>query len=173
MNPRLKLQLGDITHMETEAVVNSTDVSLAAGGPVHVAIHRAAGPGLEAECQDLGECPPGQARITGGHNLAAPYVIHTVAPTWLGGGSGEPEVLSACYTNALRLAVARGIRSVAFPSIGSGPQPQIPLDVAAPLAVGAILDFLEAHPLPEKVFLVCYNIQAYQAHQKALKEALP
>lgn len=170
---RLKLQLGDITAMSTEAVVNSTDSSLTAGGPVHVAIHRAAGPGLGAECAEIDGCPPGEARITGGHNLASPFVIHTVAPTWVGGQAGEERTLAACYQNCLRLAKARGIRSVAFPSIGSGSEPQIPLDVAAPVAVRTILGFLEQSELPEQVVMVCYNIQAYQAHQHALKEALP
>ena len=135
MTSRLKLQLGDITAMNTEAVVNSTDHSMAAGGPVHVAIHNAAGPGLGEECLDVGVCPPGEARITGGHNLSAPFVIHTVAPTWLGGTAGELKQLASCYHSVLRLAKGRGIRSVAFPSIGSGTQPQIPLDQAAPLAV--------------------------------------
>ena len=173
MDSRLKLQLGDITAMGTEAGVNSTDETLAAGGPVHVAIHRAAGPGLEAECLEVGDCPPGEARITGGHNLNIPFVIHTVAPTWLGGQSGERKALESCYVNVLKLARARGIRSLAFPSIGSGNQPQIPLDVAAPLAVNAILAFLAESELPEQVVMVCFNTQAYQAHQKALKEALP
>lgn len=173
MVSRLKLQLGDITSMGTEAVVNSTDETLAAGGPVHVAIHRAAGPGLEEECLGVGDCPPGEARLTGGHNLASPFVIHTVAPTWQDGSEAEAGVLASCYRNALRLAKARGIRSVAFPSIGSGTEPQIPLEVAAPVAVKTILDFLEANELPEQVILVCFNAQTYQAHQKALKEALP
>jgi O-acetyl-ADP-ribose deacetylase len=173
MPSRLKLQLGDITSMSTEAVVNSTDETLSGGGPVHVAIHLAAGPGLEEECQEIGDCPVGEARITGGHNLTAPYVIHTVAPTWVGGSEGERNALAACYTNALKLAKARGIKSVAFPSIGSGGQPQIPLEVAAPVAIGSILEFLKTSAIPESVVMVCFNIQAYQAHQKAFKEALP
>jgi O-acetyl-ADP-ribose deacetylase (regulator of RNase III) len=173
MFSRLKLQLGDITSMGTEAVVNSTDETLAAGGPVHAAIHQAAGPGLGDECSELGDCPVGEARITGGHNLVAPFIIHTVAPTWVGGQGGELELLAACYQNALKLAKARGIHSVAFPSIGSGSQPQIPLEVAAPLAVNTILKFLAESDLPEQVVMVCFNIKTYQAHQKALKEALP
>jgi len=173
MTSRLKLQLGDITAMNTEAVVNSTDHSMAAGGPIHVAIHEAAGPGLGEECMDVGVCPPGEARITGGHNLAAPYVIHTVAPTWVGGTAGELKLLASCYHSALRLAKGRGIRSVAFPSIGSGSEPQIPLDLAAPLAINTILEFLAANALPEQVIMVCFNIEAYQVHQKALREALP
>ena len=173
MTSRLKLQLGDITSMTTEAVVNSTDETLAAGGPVHVAIHLAAGPGLEAECAALGDCPVGEARITAGHKLPSPFVIHTVAPTWVGGTAGEEKQLASCYLSALRLAKARGLRSVAFPSIGSGSEPQFPLEVAAPLAVNTILGFLAGNPLPEQIVMVCFNIKAYQAHQHALKEALP
>jgi O-acetyl-ADP-ribose deacetylase (regulator of RNase III) len=173
MPSRLKLQLGDITSMRTEAVVNSTDETLTAGGPVHMAIHQASGPGLGQECANLGPCPVGEARITGGYDLVAPYIIHTVAPTWVGGKGGELELLASCYVNALRLAKARGLRTVAFPSIGSGAQPQIPLEEAAPLAVRTILKFLAESELPEEVVMVCFNIKTYQAHQKALKEALP
>jgi len=116
---RLQLQLGDITAMNVEAVVNSTDESLLSGGPVHVAIHRAAGPALGEECENL-ECPVGEARLTGGHDLSSPYIIHTVAPTWEGGDAGEAGDLASCYLSCLRLAEEHGLRSVAFPSIGSG-----------------------------------------------------
>jgi O-acetyl-ADP-ribose deacetylase (regulator of RNase III) len=173
MTNRFRLQLGDITSMAVDAVVNSTDSSLLAGGPVHVALHRAAGPDLARECEDLGECPVGEARITGGHGLAAPYILHTVAPIWVGGTAGEREALASCYTSCLRLAEAHGIESVAFPSIGSGPQPQFPLEQAAPLAVRTILDWLAGHALPRVVVLVCFDAATYQIHQKSLKEALP
>jgi len=173
VSSRFRLQLGDITSMNVDAVVNSTDASLTSGGPVHVAIHRAAGPELLAEVEGLGECPPGQARLTGGHHLASPHIIHTVAPTWMGGRDEEVRLLESCYLESLRLAEANGIRSLAFPSIGSGPQPQIPLETAAPVAIRTILDFLGQHELPEQVVLVCYTIATYQIHQKILKEALP
>jgi O-acetyl-ADP-ribose deacetylase (regulator of RNase III) len=173
MSNRFRLQLGDITSMAVDAVVNSTDQSLLAGGPVHVAVHRAAGPELARECEDLGECPVGEARITGGHSLAAPYILHTVAPIWVGGSAGEKEALASCYLSCLRLAEARGIESVAFPSIGSGPQPQFPLEQAAPLAIRTILDWLDHHALPRVVVLVCFDIGTYKIHQQSLKEALP
>ena len=173
MSSRLKLQLGDITAMSVDAVVNSTDATLLAGGPVHAAIHRAAGPELMADVEKLGECPPGQARITRGHHLPAPYVIHTVAPTWMGGQDGEAEVLASCYLESLRLAEANHLGSVAFPSIASGFQPQVPLELAAPVAIGTILAFLGAHDFPEQVVLVCFTPATYQIHQKILKEALP
>jgi len=173
MTNRFRLQLGDITSMNVGAVVNSTDNTLLAGGPVHVAVHRAAGPELARECEDLGECPVGEARITGGHSLTAPHVLHTVAPIWVGGTAGELEQLATCYRSCLRLAEIHGIESVAFPSIGSGTQPQFPLDQAAPVAIRTILDWLEGHILPQVVILVCFDAATYQAHQKSLKEALP
>jgi O-acetyl-ADP-ribose deacetylase (regulator of RNase III) len=173
MAPRLKLQLGDITSIDVEAVVNSTDVTLLAGGPVHVAIHRAAGPGLFRECEDLAECPIGEARLTGGHDLGTPWILHTVAPTWINGNAGEAQALAACYRSCLQLAADHHIRTLAFPSIGSGIQPQIPLEQAAPIAIQTILQFLEGHVFPDQVVLVCFNAATYQIHQKVLKEALP
>jgi O-acetyl-ADP-ribose deacetylase (regulator of RNase III) len=173
MTNRFRLQLGDITSMSVDAVVNSTDQTMLAGGPVHVAVHRAAGPELAMECEDLGDCPVGEARITGGHGLPAPYILHTVAPIWVGGSAGEKEALANCYLNCLRLAEARGFESVAFPSIGAGTQPQFPLDQAAPLAIRTILDWLAGHDRPQLVILVCFDAATYLIHQQSLKKALP
>ncbi len=173
MTPRLQLQLGDITAMDVEALVNSTDASLLDGGPVHKAVHRAAGPSLLKACEKLDGCPPGEVRLTPGYQLRAGSVIHAVPPTWQDGLHGEPELLAACYRSALELARKRGFRTLAFPSLGSGRQPQIPLEIAAPIAVRTILAFLETSPLPEKVILVCFDPTTYQAHQRVLREALP
>ncbi|HQL47965.1 MAG: O-acetyl-ADP-ribose deacetylase [Acidobacteria bacterium ADurb.Bin340] len=173
MNQRLQLQLGDLTAMDVDVLVNSTDPSMRDGGPVHKAVHAAAGEGLAAECVQVGGCPVGEARLTRGHDLKAPFVIHTVAPTWRDGLKGEPAQLASCYRSALALAELRGFRTLAFPSLGSGRQPQIPLEVAAPIAVRAILAFLEDHAFPEKVYLVCFDAPTYQAYQRALREALP
>lgn len=118
-------------------------------------------------------CEPGEVRITPGYQLRAQSVIHTVAPTWMDGAHGEPEALGACYTEALKLARKQGFRTLAFPSLGSGRQPQIPLEVAAPIAIHSIQAFLEESPIPEKVFLVCFDTTTYQAYQKVLREALP
>jgi O-acetyl-ADP-ribose deacetylase len=173
MTARFLLQLGDITSMNVEAIVNSSDATLLDGGPVHAAIHAAAGPGLREECAALRGCPVGEARITRAHGLGARHIIHTVAPTWNWGSPMEEQALGNCYRNALELAAAHHLRSLAFPSIGSGRQPQIPLDKAAPIAVTAILGFLNTHILPEKVVLVCFDVPTFQAYQCALKEALP
>ena len=173
MATRFFLQLGDITSMNVDAIVNSSDTTLLDGGPVHSAVHGAAGPGLRAEVSALNGCPIGEARITSAHGIGARHIIHTVAPTWNWGTPVEQEALASCYRNSLALAVAHGIRSIAFPSIGSGRQPQIPLDIAAPIAVSAILSFLETSPLPEKVVMVCFDAPTFQAYQRALREALP
>ena len=173
MATRFFLQLGDITSMNVDAIVNSSDTTLLDGGPVHSAVHGAAGPGLRDEVSALNGCPVGEARITSAHGIEARHIIHTVAPTWNWGTPMEQEALTSCYRNSLALAVQHGIRSIAFPSIGSGRQPQIPLEIAAPIAVSAILSFLETSPLPEKVVMVCFDAPTFQAYQRALREALP
>ena len=173
MHSRIQLQLGDITALAVDALVNSTDRTLLDGGPVHKAVHEAAGESLAKACEKIGSCEPGEVRLTPGYQLRAQSVIHTVPPTWMGGSRGELDTLASCYTQALDLASKRGFRTLAFPSLGSGKQPQIPLEVAAPVAIHSILAFLEKHPLPEKVFLACFDAATYQAHQTVLREALP
>lgn len=173
MTPRLVLVLGNLVDMEVDAIVNSTDITLLDGGPVHQAVHAASGPSLARACGRFEGCPPGEVRLTPGYQLKAPFVLHTVAPTWVDGSHGERETLSACYGLALAVARERGFKTLAFPSLGSGLRPQIPLEVAAPIAVRAILSHLDAQPLPEKVFLVCFDAPTFQAYQRALKEALP
>lgn len=170
---RIQLQLGDITAMDVDALVNSTDTTLLDGGPVHKAVHEAAGPALAQACEKLETCEPGEVRLTPGYQLRAQSIIHTVPPTWINGTHGEPEMLAACYTHSLDLAQKQGFRTLAFPSLGSGRQPQIPLEVAAPIAIGNILAFLGKSMMPEKVFLVCFDTTTYQAYQKVLREALP
>src|SRR4051812_10339473 len=115
------------------------------GGGVDGAIHRAGGPRILDECRAIrarqGPLPPGQAVVTTGGDLPARRVIHTVGPTWQGGGAGEAETLAACYRNSLAIAEAEGLDSVAFPSISTGAF-GYPIEGAAPIALRTIAAFL-------------------------------
>lgn len=163
---RLQIIEGDITTLTVDAIVNAANSSLLGGGGVDGAIHRAAGPGLLAECRTIGGCPPGQARITGGYNLPARYVIHTVGPIWRGGAQGEAEILAQCYRNSLALAAQYDIRTIAFPSISTGAY-GFPIRRAARIALRAILGVLDYNSELERVLCVCYQRADYDEYMAA------
>jgi O-acetyl-ADP-ribose deacetylase (regulator of RNase III) len=165
---RLELVQGDITQQDTEAIVNAANPSLLGGGGVDGAIHRAGGPQILEQCRNIGGCPPGQARITTGGRLKTRYVIHTVGPVFRGGHQGEAQTLARAYQNSLALASERGIRSVAFPSLSTGAY-GYPLELAAPIALRTVMQYLESHPETVRVRFVLYGIVAYDAYEVALR----
>jgi len=164
---RLALSLGDITRLKVDAIVNAANTSLLGGGGVDGAIHRAAGPGLLAECRTIGGCPVGEARLTGGHRLPAGHVIHTVGPVWRGGEAGERQLLRASYEACLAIALARRFRQIAFPAISTGAY-GFPHEEAAGIAVATAAAHLTENDLPEQVIFVCFNAAMLEVYQKAL-----
>ncbi len=153
---RLSIVEGDITCLQVDAIVNAANSSLLGGGGVDGAIHRAAGPGLLAECSRLGGCPTGEARLTGGYSLPARHVIHTVGPVYKDGQSGEPELLRSCYRESLRLASEAGLETVAFPCISTGVY-GYPKSAACEEAITTVTEWLSAHELPRSIIFCCYG----------------
>jgi O-acetyl-ADP-ribose deacetylase (regulator of RNase III) len=169
MNVRLAIERGDITQQRVDAIVNAANASLLGGGGVDGAIHRAAGPGLLAECAQLGGCPTGDARITSGHKLAARWVIHTVGPIWQGGGQGEDELLARCYRSCFALADQHDLRSIAYPSISTGAY-GFPVDRACRIALREIDHALSKNAGLERVVVVCFDGSTERAYREALGE---
>ena len=169
----LSLEQGDITLLDTDAIVNAANSSLMGGGGVDGAIHQAGGPAILEECKTIvaqrGRLPAGQAVITTGGNMRTRHVIHTVGPIWRGGRQGEPETLASAYRESLRLAVEKGLKSVSFPSISTGAY-GYPLDRAARVALQAVADFLHNDSSLQEVVFVLFDSRPFDAYKQALEE---
>jgi O-acetyl-ADP-ribose deacetylase (regulator of RNase III) len=169
----IELVLGDITHQRVDAIVNAANSTLLGGGGVDGAIHRAGGPAVLDECRAIraerGECPTGEAVLTGGGGLPARFVIHAVGPVWRGGDQGEPGLLASCYRNALRIAAERGFQSVAFPSISTGIY-GYPVSLAASTALTAVASFLASEDAaPSRVRFVLFDPVTFATYAGALE----
>jgi O-acetyl-ADP-ribose deacetylase (regulator of RNase III) len=167
---------GDITRQATDAIVNAANSSLMGGGGVDGAIHRAGGPAILEECKEIvarqGRLPTGKAVITGGGNLRARYVIHTVGPVWHGGNKNEAELLRSAYHECLKLSNARELASVSFPSISTGAY-GYPVDQAARIAVSTVVSFLKEQATSLKaVVFVLFDSRAYQSYDSAMQAYL-
>ncbi|MDP1995407.1 MAG: O-acetyl-ADP-ribose deacetylase [Ignavibacteria bacterium] len=168
MNAKIRLFHGDITTLNVEAIVNAANTTLLGGGGVDGAIHRAAGPQLLEECRTLKGCKTGEAKITDGYNLRAKFVIHTVGPVWQGGNYDEENLLANCYKNSLRVAVANGIKTVAFPSISTGIY-HFPIEKASAIAIHEVLSFLKQESSISKVMFVCFTKSILDVYKQSLR----
>ena len=165
---KIEIQQGDITRLKVDAIVNAANTSLLGGGGVDGAIHRAAGPRLVAECQTLGGCPTGEARMTSGYNLPAKYIIHTVGPIYRG-RLQDAEKLAACYHNSLQLAVENRIQTIAFPAISCGAY-GYPIKDASCIALQSAIDFLRQHNTLKRIVFICFSESDRQVYASVLTQ---
>lgn len=163
----LEVITADITTLGVDAIVNAANSSLLGGGGVDGAIHDAAGPELLAECQTLGGCPTGGAKITKGYRLPARHVIHAVGPVWHGGSRGEADALGSCYRRSIELCGKHKLTSVAFPAISTGIF-RFPADRAAKIAVHTVIDTLPAAPSVGRVIFCCFSEASAALHTDVL-----
>ena len=170
---KLSITQGDITTMNTDAIVNAANSGLMGGGGVDGAIHRAGGPAILEECKKIvsrqGRLPTGQAVITTGGKMKTRHVIHTVGPIWRGGGQGESDLLASAYFESINLAAENNLSSIAFPSISTGVY-GYPVVEASRTAIKTVASFLQKSTSIKEVVFVLFNAEAYDAYASALAE---
>jgi O-acetyl-ADP-ribose deacetylase len=164
---RLEVMQGDITKLDVDAIVNAANETLLGGGGVDGAIHNRAGPELMRECQTLGGCPTGSAKITGGYKLKARHVIHAVGPFWRGGTAREAELLASCYQAAVALAQEHGCASLAFPAISTGIY-GYPKEPAAQIAVDSVTAALAQAPGISHVIFCAFDGDTAEIYRRLL-----
>jgi O-acetyl-ADP-ribose deacetylase (regulator of RNase III) len=165
----IAVEIGDITRLDVDAIVNAANPQLESGGGVCGAIHRAAGPELLAACRTLGGCPTGEARITRGYRLRARWVIHAVGPVWHGGGANEDGHLASAYAASLALAWEHGVQSMAFPAISTGIY-GFPLERATRIAVRAVRDGLRSPSALQRVIFACFDDRTAEVYERVMAE---
>ena len=173
---KLRLVIGDITKIRMDAIVNAANSSLAGGGGVDGAIHRAGGPAIMRELAEVrntvGGCATGSAVVTTAGALPAQYVFHAVGPIYRDGRHGEPAQLAACYRKCLQLAEERNVRTISFPAISTGAY-GYPAQEAANIALETVAAHLDgAETRVREVLLVLFDAGFYQLYQRAASHSL-
>lgn len=169
----IELIKDDITKQEVDVIVNAANSSLMGGGGVDGAIHRAGGRQILEACIEIrnkhGICKTGEAVITSGGLLKAKYVIHTVGPIWHGGNNKEDNLLADCYTNSLKLAEEKGIKTIAFPNISTGVY-GFPKQRAAEIAINTVRNYSSGNTTIEKIIFVCFDNENYKIYSELLNQ---
>jgi len=171
LGEHLQVVHGDITRMEVDAIVNAANSELLGGGGVDGAIHGRGGPSIREACKEIrekkGGCPTGEAVITTGGLLPAPYVIHAVGPVWHGGSKDEDAQLANAYRNSVKRAAERHLRTLAFPNISTGIY-GFPRERAVDIAIAAVREALREAPTVEQVTFVCFDDENYRLYRERL-----
>ena len=176
-NTKIRIVRGDITEQTTEAIVNAANRSLLGGGGVDGAIHRKGGIRILEECKKIRKrewpdgLPTGKAVITTGGNLPSKHVIHTVGPIWQGGKHDEVKLLGEAYTNSLKLAAAKGLTTIAFPSISTGAF-GYPLEKATTVALKAVKEAVKELSIIAEVVFVLFSEKALETYARKSREIL-
>lgn len=165
---RIEVIQGDIIQQHVDAIVNLTNKTLLGSGREGDAIHRAAGLQLLEECNKLGGCYTGQAKITRGYNLLAKWILHTAVPTWHGGQYNEDHLLAKCYRSCLSLAAQHSMHTIAFPAISMGSY-GFPIDRATRIAIAEAKKFLMQDRSIDRVTFICFRNTTYQVYLSQLK----
>lgn len=168
MKTKITIRQGDITREEVDAIVNAANRSLLGGGGVDGAIHDAAGPELLKECRTLAGCETGEAKITAGYRLPAKFIIHTVGPVYGHARGRERDLLSNCYLNSLKLAGAKGLKTIAFPCISTGVY-GYPQDQAARIAVETVKGYIKENPdALQEIIFVTFRKSDYRIYESLI-----
>ncbi len=167
MENRIELFRGDITKLNTDAIVNAANNSLLGGGGVDGAIHRAAGKELLEECRLLNGCATGDAKITKAYKLPSKFVIHTVGPVW-SGREDDAQLLKSCYIRSLEIAAENGIKTIAFPNISTGVY-HFPKEEAGKIAAAAVKGFFVNNKTIEKVIFVVFDDENFRIYKRLLR----
>jgi O-acetyl-ADP-ribose deacetylase len=171
LDGRLDIVTGDITSLDVDVIVNAANSSLLGGGGVDGAIHRAAGPGLLAECRTLGGGRTGEVKLTRGHGLRARWIAHAVGPIWRGGGQGEDAELASCYRRSLELAREVAARTIAFPAISTGAY-GYPLEAATRIALTTVRDEIHTRVDSPGVLFCCFTTADARVYTRIADELL-